>query len=102
MESGFAILMLCFSGALLLYAGILALTRDPKMISRHYASEMENPRAYAAKFAKIMALVALAPAASGITALVCGPDSIYPVRVLIGGVVLAITVGVYMMKKRND
>ena len=99
MESGYAILMFCFSGALFLYAVILALTRDPKMIRRHYAARMENPRAYAAIFAKIMALVALAPAASGIAALVCGSDSVYPVRVLIGGFVLAITIGVYMMRK---
>ena len=99
MESGFAILMFCFSGALFLYAGILALTRDPKMIRRHYAAEMKNPRAYASTFAKIMALVALAPAASGIASLVCGQDSAYPVRVLIGGVILAITIGVYMMRK---
>ena len=63
-----SILMFCFSGALLLYAGLLALTKDYTMIPRNYAVKPKDPKAYAVAFAKMMALVALAPLGSGIYA----------------------------------
>ena len=65
----FAIIMFVFSGAILLYAGVLALTRDVGMLRRRYAAKMTDPRAYALKVAKVLAIVALSPALSGAAAL---------------------------------
>ena len=57
--------MFCFSGALLLYAGILGLTGDITMVLKHGVAKIDNPKAYARKVAKILALTALAPALAG-------------------------------------
>ena len=68
----FSILMFIFSACLLLYALILAVSRDYKMIARYWASELKTKREqkrYARMFAKIMALVALIPAAAGVGAM---------------------------------
>ncbi len=45
MEKAFPILMLIFGGMLLLYAGILALTKDVGMIPRVEQSKVEDPKA---------------------------------------------------------
>ena len=62
----FSILMFCFAGALLLYAGLLALTRDYDLIPRGYATRPKDKTAYALAFAKAIAVTALAPLGSGI------------------------------------
>ena len=62
----FSILMFCFSGAILLYAGLLALTKDYQLIPRNHATDPKDKRAYAAAFARVMAVVALAPLSGGI------------------------------------
>ena len=62
----FSILMFCFSGAILLYAGLLALTKDYQLIPRGHATDPKDKRAYAAAFARVMAVVALAPLSGGI------------------------------------
>ena len=64
-----SILMFAFAGALLLYAGLLALTKDVRLIPRMQAVQPKDPRAYAAAFAKMLALVALAPLTGGFYAL---------------------------------
>ena len=69
MEYAYSILMFCFAGMLLLYAGLLALTKDAGLIPRSEAVEMRDKKAYARQFAKVMALVALAPVLSGLVAL---------------------------------
>ena len=65
----FSILMFIFSGALLIYAGLLALTRNYNMIPRGYAANPADKRTYARAFAKTMAVVALAPLNGGYFAL---------------------------------
>ena len=62
--------MFCFSGALLLYAAVMALTRDDRMIARHYAAKMKDKKAYAAAFARKLAILALAPLAGGLFGLI--------------------------------
>ena len=57
--------MFCFSAALLLYAGVLALTRDTELIPRSGMTKIEDKRAYATAFARVIAVVALAPMSSG-------------------------------------
>ncbi len=66
MEYGFGILMLCMAGMLLLYAGLLALIKDPQMIPRHYAVNMKNKKQYCVQLAKVIALVSLAPLECGL------------------------------------
>ncbi len=66
----YAILMFAFAGLLLIYAGIMFLTKDSTMIMRDYAVKMKDKKAYARQFAKVIALFALSPILSGITAVV--------------------------------
>ena len=58
MEKAFSILMFIMGGCLLLYAGLLALSGDVKMIPRHYSSKIKNPHEYCKGFALIIMLVA--------------------------------------------
>ena len=69
MEYAFSILMFIFAGALLLYAGLLALTRDIRMVSRSYAAQVKDPKRYALQFAKLLAIVAAAPVLAGVAGL---------------------------------
>ena len=70
MEKAFPILMLCFAGLLLVYAGILALTKDVMLIPHADKAKIPDPKAYALRFAGIMALVTIGPLASGIAGLI--------------------------------
>ena len=97
MEYAFSILMICFAGALLLYAGLLALGKDPKMIPRHYAAKIKDPKAYTRQIAKVIALVATAPLHGGIVGLFLGPG-VAAVVVLLG-LVLCIWLGTGLMRK---
>ena len=95
---GYAILMFCLAGGLLLYAALLARAKDPTLIPRSYAAEMQDRRAYARQFARVIALVAAAPALSGLVALLT--DAALPaLLVLIGGLAVCIWLGVRRMKK---
>ncbi len=67
MNNAYSILMLCFSGMLLLYAAILAIVKDPKLIPRNDTVEMKDPKKYAVQFSKIIALMAVAPFLSAVS-----------------------------------
>ena len=71
METAFSIFMFIFAGALLLYAGLLALTKDYNMLP--YRSRVsvkpKNPKKYTVGLAKCVALTALGPALSGLVGL---------------------------------
>ena len=92
-----AILMFCFSGALLLYAALLALTKDYKLIPRHHAVRMKNGRAYARKMAGVIALTAIAPLYSGIAAMLF--NEAVAMVVLVVEFVLTIWLGAILMKE---
>ena len=70
MEYAYSIIMFCMAGGLLLYAGLLALTKDPMLIPKHHAARMKNKKAYTVMIAKIVALIALPFAVSGIIGLI--------------------------------
>ena len=57
----FCILMLIFAGAILLYAGLLALTKDYGLIMRGYSTQPKDKKAYTMALAKMMAVVAMSP-----------------------------------------
>ena len=73
MEYGFSVLMFCFSGAILLYAGLLAVAKHGLryMLPRRYtiSAKMGNPVRYARRVAKILVLCAAAPLLSGLVGL---------------------------------
>ena len=73
MEYGFSILMFCFAGALLLYAGLLATEkrRPDLLIPRFHATagNVGNVVKYARRIAKIVALCALSPLLTGLVGL---------------------------------
>lgn len=83
MEYAFSYLTFGMAALTLLYAALLALSGDPKMIPRHYSAKIKDPKAYARQFAKILLLLTGSFAVSGIVGLW---------RPWIGGVTLAVTI----------
>ena len=73
MEYALSFIAFGFGGALLLYAGILWLTKDVKLIRRWYTAEIKDPKLYAKTFALLIAFLALALLAGGWVGLYAGP-----------------------------
>ena len=96
MENVYSIFMFIFSGALLLYAGLLALTKDylllPYRVKRAVKPMSKKERkSHMIKLAKIIALVSVSPALSGAV----GFWNIYvALFVLIAGTIAAIWLGI--------
>lgn len=97
MEYGYSVLMAIFSAALLLYAGLMAIFRDYKMIPmRAWVSvKPKNEKKYMAQLAKVIALVALSPALSALAGLW---NPIAALIVLILSAILFIWLGTKLMK----
>ena len=92
-----SILMFCFSGALCLYAILLAITKDYDMIPRGNSAKVENRKDYAFRFAQIIALVAIPPAHCGFVALF---SPLWGLAVLLVEMVLVIWAGTKLMDER--
>ena len=71
MEYAFSIMMFAFGGALLLYAGLLALIKDYKLIPKNHTAKITDGKKYAVTFARTIAIVAIAPIVSGLVGLFC-------------------------------
>ena len=101
MEYGFSILMFIFAGAILLYAGLMALTKDYKMLPYRARQSVKpkNPEKYMVQLAKIAALVAVMIAAGAAVALWNGAVGAV---VMVIGVVAALWCGTKMIKKAED
>ena len=69
MDHAFSYLMFAFSGTLLLYAGLIYVTKDPGLIPRNGSVRMKDPKQYARQFSKVLAIVSLAPLIGGIAGL---------------------------------
>lgn len=71
MEYGYSILMAVFSVALLLYAGLMAVTKEYKMLPFRARTSVKpkNPQKYMTQLAKVIALVAISPALSSLVGL---------------------------------
>lgn len=97
MEYAYSILMGIFAGALLLFAGLMALTKDYKMIPfrARQSVQPKDPKKYAFQLSKVIALVALSPALSALVGLW---NAIAAVIVLIGSMILFIWLGTKIMK----
>lgn len=71
MEYGYSILMGIFAGLILIYAGLMALTKDYKILPlrARVSVQPKDEKRYMKQLAKVVALVALAPALSALTGL---------------------------------
>ena len=71
MEHGFSILMFVFAAMLLLYALLLAVTKNYRMLPyrAQIPVEPKDPKTYTLQLAKVIALVGLAVAVGGAAAL---------------------------------
>ena len=71
MDNGFSILMLIFAGAILLYAALMALTKDYNMLPlrAQVSVKPKNPKKYMTQLAKAVALVAVPVALGGLIGL---------------------------------
>ena len=97
MEKAVPILLLCFAGAIILYAVLLALTKDVGLIPRHEQAKIPDPKAYALRFAGIIGLVAIGPLAAGIAGLIF--DNKRAVIALIVGMVFSLWGATQLIKK---
>ena len=92
MEYGYSILMGIFAGALLLYAGLMALTKDYKMLPYRARTSVKpkKPKKYMTQLSKVIARVACSPALSALAGLW---NMVAALIVLIGAGVLFIWLG---------
>lgn len=93
----FSILMLIFSGAILLYALILAWTKDIGLIRRNYAVKIKDKKVYAVQFAKVLAIISIAPLLTGLAGLVI-KNGFALAAMLIVSFVICVRIGVKLMK----
>ena len=104
MENVYSIFMFIFSGAILLYAGFLALTKDylllPYRVKRAVKPMSKKERKnHIVKLAKIIALVSVAPALSGAV----GFWNVYvALFVLIAGTIVAIWLGTRIISNQGE
>ncbi len=97
MEYGFSILMAVFSVALFIFAGLMALFKDYKMIPfrARVSFKPKNEKKYMTQLAKVIALVAVSPALSALVGLW---NPLAGVMVLILAVIFFIWLGTKLMK----
>ena len=98
MEYAYSIVMFCLSGGMLLYALFISF-RKYDMIPKSHATNPPDKKAYAKQFAKLVALVAIAPAASGVVGLFGKEAELPAIIVLFAGIVALMVIGVRWVKK---
>ncbi len=97
MEYGYSILMGIFSAAILLYAGLMALTKNYKILPVRATQSVKpkDEKRYMTQLSKVVALVALSPALSALAGLW---NMTAALVVLIVSAVLFIWLGTKIMK----
>lgn len=101
MEYGYSYLMLAFAAALLLYAGLLAWTKDVGLIPRMWAVKLakDEKKRYAVQMAKIVALVAAAPALSALVGFLSLPAA---VAVLLLGMAVCLWLATKLIRRNES
>ena len=97
MEHGFSILMLIFAAAILLYAALMAITKDYNMLPYRSAVSVKpkDPKRYMTQLAKVVALVGLAiGAGAAVSWWNIGAGAI----VMIIGVIVSLWIGTKIVK----
>lgn len=97
MDHYYSIFMLIFAAALLLYAILLAVTKDYNMLPRRATISVKpkDPKKYTVRLAKVVALVAAAIAAGAVVSLWNG---LVGVAVMIAGTIAMIWAGTKIVK----
>ncbi len=97
----FSILMFIFSGLLLLYALITAVTKSTAMLPYRYrrAAKMPDKKAYMTGVARTLALVGVVPALSGLAFLWNG---LAAAVVFVLGLIAALWLGVRLMRNQIE
>lgn len=92
MEHSFSILMLIFAAAILLYAALMAITKDYNMLPYRSTVSVKpkDPKRYMTQLAKVVALVGLA---IGAGAAVSFWNGVVGVVIMLGGVVVSLWIG---------
>lgn len=100
MDQGFSIFMFIFAAALLLYALLLAVTKDYNMLPYRATISVKpkNPEKYTVQLAKIVALVALAVAVGAAISLW---NMAVGAVIMLVGVIAAIWAGTKIIKKAD-
>ncbi len=98
MEHGFSMLMFIFAAAILLYAALMAITKDYRMLPfrARQSVKPKDPQAYMVQLSKIVALAALAIALGAAVALW---NNALGAVVLVAGVVAALWAGTRIIRK---
>ena len=98
MEYAYSILMGIFALAILVYAGLMALTKDYKILPLRSRQSVKpkDPKRYMTQLAKVIALVALSPALSALAGLW---NMVAAFVVLIGSMVFFIWLGTGIMRR---
>ena len=68
-DHAYCYLLFAFSAMIFLYAGLLFVTKDIKLVARSGAAKVRDPKRYAVQFSKVLAIVAVAPLLSGLVGL---------------------------------
>lgn len=100
MQHAYSIIMAAFAALLLIYAGLMALTKDYKMLPLRARASVKpkDPKRYAFQLSKVIALVALSPGSSALVALW---NTIAGVVVLFVSMILFIWLGTKIMRGVN-
>ncbi len=96
MEKAYFFVTAAFAGALLIYAGILYAAKSVDLIPKSQFADIKDKKKYAVQFAKLIAVIALAPLISGIISLFAPIPA--ALAVLVVGIVAAINAGRLLMK----
>ena len=99
-QKGFSVLMFVFAALILLYAMIIFLTKDIRMIPRAGSAEIRNKEEYAMRFAKVLAAAALAPLTGGLIAL--RGHMLWAGTMLIFGFAICMREGVKIMEQPDS
>jgi hypothetical protein len=100
MEYAFLFITFGFGGMLLLYAALLRLTLDVRLIPKNYAAEIKNPKAYAKTMSHILAFLALAFLTGGWVGSYAGP--LMGTVTLVACLALAIWLCVRLWKRNGN
>ena len=97
MEYGYSILMGLFAAMILAYAGLMALTKDYRIlpVRSRQSIRPKDEKKYMTQMAKTVALVSLAPALSALAGLW---NIFAALAVLIGGLIVFIWIGTKLME----
>ncbi len=98
MEHGYSALMLFICVILLVYALLIALLKSPDLLPRVYAAK-RKPRKYSMAFAKLIALLSLAPALSGLMGLIS--PTLPCVLILIVAFIFFLRLGIQLFMPRR-